>query len=671
MMLRRWFTPHPRFADTPSYRADIDGLRAIAVISVILFHLHIAGISGGYVGVDIFFVISGYLITHIIHRESQSGIFSFRRFYQRRIRRLLPSLLVMLILSTLFATLMLSPADLVQFARSLTASILFVANLFFYLDSGYFTADAATKPLLHVWSLSVEEQFYLVWPMLVIVAHRCLSMRRHLPIIGILAAASLTAAILLQHSDPDAAFYLLPMRTFEFLIGAALVWIPPVPASRKTLADGGFLAGVGMVGASIFLFTNQTPFPSYYALLPCLGTALILYTGAISRLRIALSNCVIAYVGRISYELYIFHWPVIVFYQYLSFAALNHADIATVLAITSTLAIATYHGVGFPLRHGFNRTVLQQRLFLLGCALLCAALLATAFAMRASHGWPWRLPADARLLAENPEAFHLQSFGGIKYLDSTLFTLGDPSKPPQFLIFGDSFASQYAAALSEFLAEHHQSAYGFFEPGCIIMPHIISDARPTRTKECAASFEKVAAILKGTTLPVIHAQNWPAYKNNLLQRNGAHLTFNKDTNDSYYRFIIQSIDTARTTLAGHRYILLGLPPGLGFESKNKNMQAITRCFQIPTYFPNQCGSAIATQETLEYNGIEFNTGANAYIKATPEVTFMNAREAFCRDGLCYAIQDSKVFYSDGSHLSKDGARLVIDHFGDTILSLHP
>lgn len=671
MMPRPWFKPHPRFADTATYRADIDGLRALAVISVILFHLHSAGISGGYVGVDIFFVISGYLITHIIHRESHAGTFSFRRFYQRRIRRLAPSLLVMLMLSALFATLMLSPADLVHFARSLTASVLFVSNIFFYLDSGYFTADAETKPLLHLWSLSVEEQFYLIWPVALLVIHRIASSRRVVGMLAMVAALSIAGAIALSPRDPDAAFYLLPTRVFEFLIGASLVWIKTLPRARKVWADCCFIAGIAMVGASLFLFTNLTPFPSYHALLPCLGAALILYAGHATRLRVTLANPLIAYIGRISYELYIFHWPVIVFYQYVSFTALDAADSAIILSITAALSMATYHGIGFPLRHGFNHSVRQQRFFLLGCALLCVALLATAFAMRTDHGWPARLPAEARLFAEDPEAFHLKNFGGIRYPDNTLFTLGDPSKPPQFLIFGDSFASQYAAALSEFLAEHHQAAYGFFEAGCIVMPHIVSDARPTRKKECAATFEKVVNLLKGTSLPVIHAQNWPAYKNNLLQRNGPHIVFDKDTNDSYYRFVIDSIEKARTAFAGHRYVLMGLAPSLGVESKTKNMQAITRCFQIPTYFPNQCGTSIATKETLEYNGIEFNTGANAYVSATPDVTFLNVREAFCRDGLCYAIRDSKVFYSDGAHLSKDGARLVIDHFSDAILSLHP
>lgn len=310
-------TPESTSGSAVRYKLEIDGLRAIAVLSVLLFHVEFHWIPGGFTGVDVFFVISGYLITGLIWRDVQAGRFSFSRFYSRRIRRLAPALIVTLLVTFVVACFFLTPTHLQRFAGALLSSILSVSNLFFWAESGYFDASAELKPLLHTWSLSVEEQFYLVWPALIVFLCR---FRRWtlVTVLIIMALLSLAAAKWFTSFAPSASFFLMPFRVYEFAMGALLALLPLGGLSNR-VKEVLCLLGLSLIAYSVLVFNPQTPFPDVYALVPCAGAVLLITGGSAKFSGVLLRNPLSLWLGKISYSLYLVHWPVIVLYKHITF----------------------------------------------------------------------------------------------------------------------------------------------------------------------------------------------------------------------------------------------------------------------------------------------------------------------------------------------------------------
>ena len=263
---------------TPKYRPDIDGLRAVAVLSIVFFHLDIPPFTGGYVGVDIFFVISGYLITSIIVRELQAGNFSIARFYERRVRRILPALVVVLVGTLLLGLLLLNPAQLEDLGKAAAATSVFSSNIFFFLGAGYFDGPSELKPLLHTWSLAVEEQFYILFPFVLILIARYAG-GKFGGWLTALALLSFIACVAYTPQDETATFYLIPFRAWELLIGGILAVQLFRPLENKAARNLLSAAGLVMMLVAVFMFTPETLFPGYTAALPTLGTALIIYAG--------------------------------------------------------------------------------------------------------------------------------------------------------------------------------------------------------------------------------------------------------------------------------------------------------------------------------------------------------------------------------------------------------
>ncbi len=374
------------------YLAHIDGLRAIAVLAIVLFHFDVHWLSGGYVGVDIFFVISGFLITSHIQGALQQGSFSFAGFYGRRIRRLLPALLVTLA-GCLVAGYVLFPA--VHFERqglhSLQA-LLSIANIGFWLESGYFDGSALLKPLLHTWSLSVEEQFYLVWPaiLLLLGLHRL----KWLAIL-LLGCISLILAEYWFSRDPAAVFFLMPFRVAEFCLGALLYWIGS-PARRWMLNELLVVLGLALIIIPVLTYDETTRFPGITALIPCAGTALLIYAGAHARLGRLLQNPVLRFIGLISYSLYLVHWPLVVFYKYAKFPSLRPFEQVLLLLVAVLVAALMYRFVETPFRRrtGSATYAVPTRYFAPGI-LLCVLLLgAISWHIYSHEGWAWRHPAS-------------------------------------------------------------------------------------------------------------------------------------------------------------------------------------------------------------------------------------------------------------------------------------
>lgn len=358
------------------YRSEIDGLRAVAVVPVVLFHAGLEAFGGGFVGVDVFFVISGYLITTIIIDEMDGGAFSLVRFYERRARRILPALFFVALCSIPVAWFLLLPSDMKDFAQSLAAVATFSSNILFWRESGYFDIAAELKPLLHTWSLAVEEQFYILFPLFLMAAWR-LGRRTIVWMLTASFAISLAAAQWGAYNGPSATFFLLPTRAWELLIGSFCAFYLQrnqivAPLWFQNLMS---VSGLAAILYAVFVFDEATPFPGIYALVPTVGTVLIILfalPGTFVHAFLSLRGMV--GLGLISYSFYLWHQPVFAFWRHYSFLETTHVQMLLLSGLSVLLAVFTYFFVEAPFRG--KTAVLDRRQLFSASGIGLVALLA-------------------------------------------------------------------------------------------------------------------------------------------------------------------------------------------------------------------------------------------------------------------------------------------------------
>lgn len=435
-----------------SYRPDIDGLRAIAVLAVILYHFKVPFFHGGFVGVDVFFVISGYLITKGILSQQGKGRFDFGDFYTRRVRRLIPALLATIAASFTAAAFLFSPEDFKQMSGSTVYALSGISNLFFWMQSGYFDSESTVKPLLHTWSLSVEIQFYILWPLILVSVTRLT--KNVLAATLVIFVVGAAAAYFFLQQDASGAFFLTPFRIHEFLLGALVVLVErnKVNAALKELA---YLAGLALVIAPIFLYSSDgTLFPGLAALVPVAGAALMIFAGGGAKAAWPCRSWAATKIGEVSYSLYLVHWPLFVFASYYLMRELTALETIALGAMTFIAAIALYSLIEKPLRKA-NGSKLSGNGFALASLGCSTALIVVASSSWGQNGWDWRLPEAVRKVAE------IDKEAANKYV----FTMHDVLSKRQFsndgikekiLIIGDSQAGDLANILNEsgYLASH-------------------------------------------------------------------------------------------------------------------------------------------------------------------------------------------------------------------------
>lgn len=380
-----------------NYRPDIDGLRAIAVISVIFYHFNVSLFSGGFVGVDTFFVISGYLITKGLLEKQYDGKFDFYDFYYRRIRRLIPALLTTIVASYIAAYILFSPADFKQMSGSTVYALSGLSNFFFWMESGYFDTSSIVKPLLHTWSLSVEIQFYIIWPVLLLLITKLT--QRTLFATLLLTIFGAISAVLYLNKDSSGAFYLTPFRIYEFLFGAIILLVERFK-SHKHIYDAAYLFGLGLIIYSITLFNIKTTvFPGLSAMVPAAGASLMIYGGANTKFSLPLSSTLATKIGEISYSLYLVHWPLLVFTSYVVFDEISATGTFALFATTFALALCLYFLIEKPFRSTAKSKLSRPKF---GMAIMSgtAIVMSISASSWAMDGWDWRLPDSIRNITQ-------------------------------------------------------------------------------------------------------------------------------------------------------------------------------------------------------------------------------------------------------------------------------
>lgn len=457
---------------TIPYRRDIDGLRALAVLMVLVFHFQLSPYGeGGFLGVDIFFVISGYLITSIILKHLNEDTFLFGDFYVKRILRLAPVLFAVLLMAMVGGAFIYLPSQLTELSKQVVATQLYSSNLYFWQNINYFGLHADSVPLLHTWSLAVEEQFYLVFPVFIVAIYRYA--RPYFWYVIVLSALlSFALNILFLKSDPEATFYLVPTRGWEFLLGSIVVLITQyTPSIGRKVSETLSLTGITLILAGIFLYTKDISFPGYYALLPCVGTGLIILGGSDQQTFISqvLSKSAPVFIGRLSYSLYLVHWPIHIFAVEILGEKYSIWWRLAMLILTFMLSVLLLRYVEEPTRRGspFKSNKQVYGYYVLGIA----ASIAICFAVIASHGLPFRFSDSALKMAaysqdRPPPMPHCQPKGQPHYTADDFCLIGEATAEPKWLVFGDSHAGAAKEAFDKWLRAKGESGLFMFRHAC-------------------------------------------------------------------------------------------------------------------------------------------------------------------------------------------------------------
>lgn len=678
------------------YRSEIDGLRALAIVPVVLFHAGFQGFAGGFVGVDIFFVISGYLITKILMSELAEGRFSFLGFYERRARRILPALFLVLAVTVPFAYRLLSPSDLVSFAKSLLGSVVFLANVVSYQQSGYFDAASEIKPLMHLWSLAIEEQYYLFFPIALLFLKK-LSKAKVFVVLFLVACVSLVAAQYTLPKNQSLAFFYLHTRAWELLVGALvslLVLKPPfinparpfIRTSQQALA----LVGLGLIVFSMLTFDKTTPFPGANALLPTLGCALVLlFATAQTWVGRLLSLKPFVQIGLISYSAYLWHQPIFAITRNTVPDRLGTPTMVFLIALTFCLAFLSWRFVEVPFRT--KRVGRKSLAYFSIVGILFFAAVATW--MHIKHGFPERFPAqfssafDPFKVKEGKYCSFNKTTG---YEDIEVCEFGDREGGRTALLIGDSHASSLLGELDE--AYKRQGVKGL-RLGLLNCKHTIpgmiaghvTQATITEAKQCQENLAHVVSFLKTNADAVVVSVRWTSKLypiagliDDYVYDNGEGGVEFKDPSPSYAasthgtwslgpddkkRAVIQFLSALLET--GKKVFVVYPIPEVGWDLPRYNFATYLKEGTVK--------SDISTSRAKYKERNQFiletldDPALDRLIRVKPEKIFCQYQDG----SRCMAQVSLEPFYYDSNHLSSAGARPIALEIGRQLKSSTP
>lgn len=627
------------------YRPDIDGLRAIAVLPVVFFHAGMVSFRGGYVGVDIFFVISGYLITSLILRDQAENDFSIIKFYERRVRRIIPALFAMLLFVLVFSAVFYLPFDFEQNGRALLSAVAFVANFEFLNQAGYFNPAAQYKPLLHTWSLSIEEQFYVLYPALLILLK---SWKRFYVVATLctLLLASLTLCIVETRLHVTAAFFLTPTRAWELLIGCVVAFLPrPVKWPRwilEIMSSGGIAAIVYSVYSRSHV--GVFDFPGYAALIPCCGAALLIYgnSSGVTLAKRMLSLRLIVGVGLISYSLYLWHWPIFAFARIWSPIELTFPLQVSLIAASFVAAVASWHWIEKPFRN--RQGVFPRRKLFFATASVAALFSVCGIAAVASQGWSGRFAPEVaefakykgyvtsaawRQLTRNGACDSTDDNAGDFHLDECLS--GVPGRP-NILLWGDSHAAHFSQPLAQLAGANGMAILQVTRPGCL-------PATSLEMFDGTGCEEFSRYILQQLTQKridgVILSAEWP-------RGEGA---------DEREQVIAAIVETVQHALAlDIPVIVVGPSP----------RYAAPLADILARYSASGSSSLFSPDTLLDTEMFAWDAAMKEALGRKSGVIYVSLTDALCRGQKCQTLVDGKIpLQWDSNHFTLEGSEFVV------------
>lgn len=625
-----------------TYRRDIDGLRAVAVLAVFFHHLYPNLLPGGFIGVDIFFVISGFLITSQVYSEITRKTFSLKSFYQRRINRIAPALITVLLACVIVAAFILSPTDLTRLNISALLSLTGMSNIYIWVKYGnYFAADATEAPLLHTWSLGIEEQFYVIWPLFLVALVR-FAPRFVLPILGIGVLAAVGVSEYGTRLFATASYYLLPTRFFELMLGGLLAIYLYQPRAIGRLAARGYtLAGYVLIGFSLITLNSDSNFPGFDALIPCLGAALLILAGSGDVRSPFLTSRPMVFIGLISYSLYLWHWPLIAYLNYLGFE-LNLPVAALLVAGSILLSWLSWRYVEIPFRRSgatlhFSQVVARR------FALPALALAILAGVSVHWHGFAQRFSPDVSAL----EAMTLNKPSEIRsgcHVPNALYRtepnaqcrLGADKPGLDGIMVGDSIANHFTGMVDLLARADGISLMDYTMDSC---PPIIGYAGgmpAVYAAHCALRNERVFGLIQQNRYPyVVLAGSWP--------RDPAATDMIKAS----IRRVVES--------SGQVIVIL----------KNQPIDKAASCPIRRLMFSIDRDCSVK-QSTEPAYWAEVR-------QAFPQVRFIDPNQVICPAGVCSPIIQGTLLYLDDAHLNEGGSRFVghaLLSRGESLLSDH-
>lgn len=609
-----------------AFREDINGLRAIAVIAVVLFHFSPGKLPGGFAGVDVFFVISGYLMTSIIFRGIEGGNFSFWRFAISRAKRILPALLAVSLLLLVFGYATLSPDAYKMLARHIRDSLLFVSNITYEKESGYFDAASNTKFLLHTWSLSVEWQFYIIYPIVLLVLKRLFSISGLRIAVIVMLIGSLMASIYITRINPDKAYFMFYTRSWEMLIGG-IAFLYPLNLKSDRFRFVMEAIGLGLIAVAIVKIKTTTPWPGYMALLPVVGTYICI---AANNNKTILSGFIIGSVGLWSYSIYLVHWPVLVFNHVLGWG----------------LSFQKYIVVVFVLSFLLFQLVEKRRKYSWGLLVLFILALLMAVYVCNTNGVESRFDG----VSKKP----IQS--GYSYITPEEWVIFNPSDTPyDYVFYGDSFNGQY----SHFISQRQDHIGMLYRPECLGTPNWYS-----HREICKDQYSQLLEELNSKTAStLVISQAWSWANKGLRDRET-----DQELRYSIEQFIDnfeKEVSIMREELSVGKVVLIGIQNHFKGAGGPEKCLADLHGTTIYDSFFGKKDCATAPLDQSDY--VEgFNKSLSMLAKKVDWIYFINPNDALCKDNKCMQIQDKQSLYVDKSHLSEIGAKIAGEYIFDRL-----
>jgi peptidoglycan/LPS O-acetylase OafA/YrhL len=646
------------------YRPEIDGLRAIAVSSVALFHARITFIPGGFVGVDIFFVISGYLITSIIYGQMSSGTFSFSDFYWRRFRRILPAFYFMALVVTIVSYWILDPILFSDLGDSLWSASIFSSNIFFWTEAGYFQKAAELKPLLHTWSLGVEEQYYIIMPLMIlfVLRYRRKNLFAALCLVGIV---SFSLSVWGVANKPVATFYLLPTRLWELLLGSLLAVRTPRLPKNMTIVHLLQWSGIGLLILPSFLYSETTSFPGPSALLPCVGTVLVIWSteGRSSALTKILSLKPVNLVGKLSYSFYLWHWPILVLAEYYAIEALSVGERMSLLLLGFGVSWISWSCVERPFRE--NLVFFRRSRTLTLSFVTIIAFLAGGLFLSASDGLSWRFDADlSKIIAAADDKSELYGTDCVnpRYVDaavSQLCIIGDQDPENiRFVLWGDSHAMSWEPIFSKVAQDRSFGGLIASWDGC---PALLGVQRKYvgMKHDCLLDREllKTAIESYASLDTVVISARWARYLEGSRFGNEetpdvTKFEFNGQEVNEPIQAMYLALQETITWLQDKQLnvVLIGPVPEVGINVPETLAKLVIRNSSL------DIRPSVST--FLERQNRVMDVLGN--VEKSHKVSVIYPHEWLCSESLCEILKDGYPLYFDDDHLSTHGADFLVD-----------